>query len=108
MEIGPISNRDNAEQTKRAVPREQAEPQSADAKNDQVEISQEARAKLAELADRQLAEKGRHLSIPDDSGGDDSLIKRIREKIESGYYNQPQVRSDIASRLIDDLDKQTE
>ncbi len=77
---------------------------------DRVEISSDGRARLAELADRGLKTYGTKpeevLTRPDDATGGDQndRITEIRQKIESGFYDRPEIRDQIAKNLTDDLD----
>ena len=76
--------------------------------SDRVEISTDARARLAELADRELKAGGASTEAgptrPNESGSDrQTRIDEIREKIESGFYDRPEVRNQIVDRLTDDL-----
>jgi anti-sigma28 factor (negative regulator of flagellin synthesis) len=75
---------------------------------DRVEISNDARTKLAELADLGLKAYGTHpeerLARPDDpTGTEKDRISEIRQKIESGFYDRPEIRDQIANNLTDDL-----
>lgn len=104
MEIGPVSNQNNPEQgtTRTEVERPQQLPVVD--RTDQVEISLEARKLLADTADQKLKENGRELAPAEESGEDFDRIRAIREKIESGYYDQATVRDSIVDRLMDDLE----
>jgi anti-sigma28 factor (negative regulator of flagellin synthesis) len=74
-------------------------------KSDRADISLEARTRLAEMADQELA---REKTEPQPVGSDElprpERLDQIRERIASGYYNDPNVKSKIVDRLIDDLD----
>jgi len=90
----------------RKTPKETA-PAKQDV-TDRVEISLEARARLAELADRELKERSvgseDRLARPEEpTGGARDRISEIRQKIESGYYDRPEIRDQIIDRLTDDL-----
>ncbi|MEW5797144.1 MAG: hypothetical protein AB1772_12410 [Candidatus Zixiibacteriota bacterium] len=72
---------------------------------DKAEISDEARARLAELADQELARESQEpqpVSLDEHSG--ENRLDIIKKRIASGYYSDPEVRSKIVDRLIDDLD----
>jgi len=105
MEIGPVSNQNSPGQgPKKPETEQQVQPPAID-KSDQVEISLDARKLLAELADQKLKENGRQLDSLAESEEESGRIKAIRDKIESGYYDQPEVRDRIVDRLLDDLDQ---
>ena len=115
MEIGPLSNRrplptpvDNRSEGQPAVKNETE-------LKDTVEISDDARTRLAQLADAALRAARDGSRQPSDQvstkgeGVESTIptqerIERIRERIESGFYDQPDVKGKIADRLIDDLD----
>jgi len=109
MEIGSLSN----ELPMRQPDRPKANPPKTDPARqettDRVEISLDARARLAELADRGLKTYGtnpeEHLARPEGhSDGNTGWISEIRQKIESGFYDRPEIRGKIADSLTDDLD----
>jgi anti-sigma28 factor (negative regulator of flagellin synthesis) len=91
----------------RNTPKETAP--AAQEKTDRVEISLDARARLAELADRELKasqarpeeKQGRTDGIPE---APQTRIEQIRQKIESGFYDRPEIRDQIVRKLTDDLD----
>ena len=125
MEIGPVHNdqpsSDRVETEKikkngglKAVPA-----------GDRVEISNEARMKLATLADRALHKTSGARSQPGlevlqktprqtdaagkaEAGRDDNRTKlaRVRGRIESGFYDRPDVKQKIAERLAAEFEKQ--
>ncbi|MBU0983963.1 MAG: flagellar biosynthesis anti-sigma factor FlgM [candidate division Zixibacteria bacterium] len=106
MEIGPVTKSSpeyHSEETNQK--KGKVEPRHSPAA-DTVQISDDGRARLAEAADRLLAEKGYSVldSQPDGDIDDGDRIGQIRRRIEQGYYERPDVRSEIADRLIDDLD----
>lgn len=77
--------------------------------SDRVEISLDARARLAELADRELRAGGARTETgptpPEASSNErQTRIDEIRAKIESGFYDRPEVRDRLIDRLTDDLD----
>jgi len=60
-----------------------------------VEISEDARARLAEMADARLEAEQQARR---------EKLTMIRERMETGFYDRPEVKEKIADRLIDDLD----
>lgn len=74
-----------SEQKKASAPVEPA------ARTDQVEISEEAR----ELARQAAAER-----VP----VTETRLAEIRDRLESGFYDRPDVRTEIAERLVDSGD----
>lgn len=109
MEIGPLSNEPSQQRRETqsgtglgAVRPPQVSPGTI---VDRAEISGEARARLAELADTELArEKLEPQAVDSDGQPDKERLDLVRERIASGYYDDPEVRSKIVDRLIDDLD----
>jgi anti-sigma28 factor (negative regulator of flagellin synthesis) len=95
MEIGPVSNKQPVQQGGAARPEQPAETPRPKATADCVEISDDARAKLAEAADRQLTA---------DQVARRDKLELVKERIKSGYYDRPEVDQAVADRLIDDLD----
>ncbi len=109
MEIGPLSNRTpgpkpgGAENRRKGQPGET--PDQSRPSPDRIEISFEARARLAELADQELAkEETEPKSVGSVDVPKQQRLEQIRERIASGYYNEPEVKAKIVDRLIDGLD----
>ena len=109
MEIGPLSNRPQAsgpDGQPGVRPETQRSPQAGSRVIvDRAEISGEARARLAEMADAELAREQQEPQPA--ASGDHSREERlelIKNRIASGYYSDPEVRSKLVDRLIDDLD----
>ena len=102
MEIGPVSNNHQVPQQgpKPGVCR----PEEAISEGivDKIEISEDARARLAELADQALQAERSSPEVTQSSRED--RLALIRDRIESGYYNRPEVDEIVADRLIDDLE----
>jgi len=106
MEIGPlhqartIVERQPAQSAPAATP-----PGNAAVSADSVEISGDARERLAVLADQSRAEQASaDQSVQTaDTGLRLDKIRLARARIRSGYYNQPQTKQDIAARLAEDL-----
>jgi hypothetical protein len=107
MEIGPLSNQPAGERPERPDKPKQAGPpsDSAGGIEDRVEISDEARIRLAEMADRELRREalGPQPAATEASDADDKL-DIVRRRIQTGYYDQPDVKKNIADKLIDDMD----
>jgi anti-sigma28 factor (negative regulator of flagellin synthesis) len=109
MEIGPLSNRRAGSRTEGEANRKQeatpTSPGRTPQRTDRVDISLEARTRLAESADRELTrEKTEPQPISSGERPRPERLEQIRERIASGYYNDPGVRSKIVDRMIDDLD----
>jgi len=108
MKIGPVSNGLPMRQSERPkAPPPETAPARPDT-TDRVEISLDARTRLAELADRELkahgARVGENPTSPGDLGGVKDRIAEIRQKIESGFYDRPEIRDRIVNNLTDDLE----
>lgn len=126
MEIGPVHNdQPSSGRLETEKIKKNSELKTAPA-GDCVEISNEARMKLAALADRALHETSGARSQSGletlqknpgqtdatgeaESGRDDSRTKpaRVRDRIESGFYNRPDVKQKIAERLATEFEKQS-
>jgi hypothetical protein len=82
---------------------ENAAPENTDS----VVISDRAREQLARLADRALAEADfSATTATEDAADEDVRIEKImlaKARIQAGYYNQPEVREQLADRLADEL-----
>jgi hypothetical protein len=95
MEIGPLSNQNPIQpRGERESLRPVGETTSPTA-TDRVEISEDARARLAEMADARLEAEQQARR---------EKLAMIRERMETGFYDRPEVKEKIADRLIDDLD----
>jgi hypothetical protein len=121
MKIGTISN-DPKVWTGTQTARSQPAEVSVEEKKDTVEISQEARKKLAELADKVLKEKSADGTDRNDSSREvvektvteekenDNMtltparLAEIRKRISSGFYDRPEIKGEIIDRLTDDID----
>ncbi len=89
---------------------------------DTVEISDDARRKLAELADAVLRARGaeptrqaqvgdvrktegRGMSESRDTDANRAdKIEQARRRIETGFYDRPEVKKEIADRLTDEME----
>ncbi len=95
MKIGPLTNYNSVQQS------EQQKNQSPEIDTrekrvtDQVEISDNARSQLSELADEKLQLE---------NSAKEERMALIRKRIESGFYEKPEVKEKIAERLMGDLD----
>jgi len=113
MKIGPLSNSIVFGLPKGNQATEQAELSKSNPKKDQADISKEARAKVAELADQVLLSKNvkSNPSNTDNLNKKDGLNKEkldiIREKIKTGFYDHPKIKNEIVNKLIDDLNLDT-
>jgi len=107
MEIGPLSNHPSGQQAEEPG---KLAPKSVNSEPgreivDRIDISLDARARLAELADHEL-KKERSAPTPIDPSRlkGAARIDAIRHRIETGFYDRPEVRVRIADNLIDDWD----
>ena len=101
MDIGPIShNKVIANETQRQKGNEQ-QAVEAEVRSDTVEISLEARRKLAALADEQLT----RLSIDEELTGEKSALpeKLIQARQRIGFYDRPEVTEKIAEKLVNEI-----
>lgn len=108
MEIGPLSNGLPMPEPDRPKKTAQETSPARQEISDRVEISTDARARLAELADRELKAGGARTEAGptrsnQNTNDRQTRIDEIREKIESGFYDRPEVRDRIVDRLTDDL-----
>ncbi len=121
MEIGPVHNskpiQPSTSQSSRRKADDPDTPKPSPARTDTVDISEDARRKLAELADRALAEMGgvdsefdghvdRNGTSAASGGKAEQISERldeIRRRIESGYYDRADIKGDIADRLSDEM-----
>ncbi len=87
-------------------------PEPAPTRTDSVVISDDARDRLAVLADearQRLQESGNTEGTTRIDRGPElrqDKIRLARARIRSGYYNQPEVKEAIAERLADELTTQ--
>jgi hypothetical protein len=124
MEIGPINNyQPKPVEAIKGIPqggKTQATAQLADT----VQISLQARLKLAELADQALQEtlktaptmcavyslsdlkkaEADNESSPI-ANGNKTMLEQAQHRIKTGFYNRPEVKEEIAKRLPDELCK---
>lgn len=125
MKIGPLTGKWPLQalyEKTRLLP--EADEKNCDEKKDRVEISQEARKMLAELADRTLKQNsGRKVPAEEstaaepeindaENGGraDKSLtperLAEIRQRIKTGFYEGSEIKNKIIDRLTDDMNKE--
>ena len=106
MEIGPLSTQQAGQRPEK--PEKPESPPLAKTSQkiiDQVEISQEARARLGELADQELRkEQQSPQSVSSERLTGKDRIDAIQQRIKSGYYDNPDVKAKIADKLIDDME----
>ena len=115
MEVGPVQNSQPMQQPlKNSKPQPTVDVTKREI-SDRVEISEDARRMLAEMADRALLEEAATpagaAQVTDEAEVQTSAKDRpndklaeIRRRIESDYYSQPEIMDRIADRLSDDLD----
>lgn len=115
MDIGPVDNRRPDHQPiKKSLESKPSEEFQRSPAIDRAEISLEARQKLSELANsarasESEAQTSRVEGLDGQQRMDDDLKKagsldQIRERIESGYYERPEVRDQIAGSMSDDIE----
>ena len=121
MEMGPLSNKRPVTFTAGGASERPTAAKPTGGARDSLEISDACRRRLAELADAALSlerirsggeEEDRSLSIQDSTISDGACpgegrkarIEEIRRKINTGFYDRPDVRKKIADRIVDDLD----
>lgn len=108
MEIGPLHNHRPPAQADQPVTERKAKATPKAPPGDSVELSSEARRSLAAMADAARANYGLG-AMPQrdeaDIGGDfiTDKLSLARQRIESGYYDQPHIRNEIARRLADEV-----
>jgi hypothetical protein len=126
MEIGPVHNDQPSSGRLETEKIKKNSGLKATSECDRVEISNEARMKLAALADQALNETSGTRNQPGleilqknfgqtdaagklEAGRDDNDTKltRVQDRIESGFYNRPDVKQKIAERLATELEKQS-
>jgi hypothetical protein len=124
MEIGPMNNyQPKPVEAIKGIPqggKTQVTAQPADT----VQISLQARLKLAELADQALQETlkiapppGTVYSLSDlkkaeadnesspIANGNKTMLEQVQHRIKTGFYNRPEVKAEIAEKLADELGK---
>ncbi len=106
MKIGPLENGPigpHLEDQRRQI----GEKPAPEEKNDRIDISSEARAKLAarELDGDSVRQPSvAHAPAGDQaSAADIARLDLVRQRIESGFYNQEDVKLLIADRLTDEM-----
>ena len=120
MKIGPLSQEQKVWAGLQKVnPRPTEE--RLEKKKDTVEISQEARKKLAELADQALREQSDGRAVAEAASQTDDKtvaeeendseriltperLAEIRKRIGSGFYDRPEIKDKIIDKLADDID----
>ena len=113
MDIGPVNNRPLQQQRIGNSPEKKVSEQKPPAK-DKVEISLEARKRLAELADRALAAETDTAKIGTGKINEErpvtteptkaTSLDEVRRRIESGFYDRPEVKDRIAKNLSDEFE----
>jgi len=116
MKIGSLTNSGSVVKGDLEKRRPSVEINSKQAK-DTFEISDEARIKLADLADTELRSNRSEHARSDENipavGGEitektslsGEKIDEIRKKIESGFYDSPEIKGKIVDKIIDDIDE---
>ena len=112
MKIGPVDRWGPPpapeDDSKRNVPvRPEEEGPKTEADRDSVEISSMARVKADQAVPADAAQPPAE-NQEDDAAADESAtrpekIEEARQRMESGYYDKPEVRQEIARRITDDF-----
>jgi hypothetical protein len=107
MKIGTVPPNRPAQTDETTPMRVKKEAQPKKQAVDTIEVSENARKKLAEAADNARttllngAEGSGAKSLNDLSGSE--RITRLRQRVESGYYERPEIKKQIAESLADDI-----
>ena len=113
MKIGPLSNHQPPEPERTPHAADQQIAPTGRRGEDQIDISGEARLRLAEMADdarrhdlHEADASGEEAAAmaSDDATLKDGRLEQIRLKILSGYYATPDVVERIAEKLSDDFE----
>ena len=108
MEIGPLRNYKPPPVADQPVTEQKTKGAEKAQLCDSVELSHDARQKLAEMADAVRVTYGLGEMPPQDEGetGGNLRTDRIflaRQRINQGYYDQPHIRFGIAEKLADEV-----
>ena len=98
MNISEISPVSNSQPVKKTTPKKKSSSEGSTV-TDSVQISPKARSLQSSQAVRKAALSALK-TTPDIR---DDKLKEVRQKIESGFYNQPQVINNIADRILDNI-----
>ncbi len=98
MEIGPVPEKGLVGSVNRDNKSQAVQENSTAPKKDTVDISDEARRKIADLADASL-----HVDRMQTEAGNEKLAQ-VRKRIDSGFYEQPEIKQQIAEGLLDEFD----
>lgn len=85
------------------VPKKRETTKTDRKRGDEVIISEHAREQLARLADEARATVKFDPVIDDGDEVRISKIRQARERLQSGYYDRPEILEEIAGRLADRL-----
>lgn len=108
MKIGPVDNPDRPGGPENKGPRRHDVRPDPERKEDSVDISDSARSLAEQSAAKESHEttsSDRIESLREVSEMDIRLdkVERARRRAESGYYDRPEVRQEIARRITDDF-----
>lgn len=108
MKIGPVDSGDRPPKPDEQGERRHDIRHDEKPKNDIVEISDSARSLSEQPAAREIEESAptdRQESQDEVSEVDSETdrVERARQRTESGYYDRPEVRREIARRIADDF-----
>jgi anti-sigma28 factor (negative regulator of flagellin synthesis) len=101
MEIGSIPEKGLVGPVNRDGKSKPVQENSTAPKKDSVEISEEARRKMADLADAAL-----RVDRMQTEAGSEKLAE-VRKRIDSGFYEQAEIRHQIAEGLLGEFEKKS-
>ena len=122
MEIGPVKNNRPIQPSADEAGKPQKVAEPASRPGDRIEISENARHKLAELADRAVLQQMDSSGTYSRSAGADTRgvdeqstsgpaaerstrLDEVRKRMAAGFYDRPDVVRKIAEKLADDLNE---
>lgn len=106
MEIGPIRNNKTITGETQRQKGNERQVVEAESRTDTVEISLEARRRLAALADEQLTRLSKNENTAGEKPTPSARLARVRDRIDSGFYERPEIAEKIAEKLADELWKE--
>jgi phage terminase Nu1 subunit (DNA packaging protein) len=103
MEIGTLHSNQAAEVAAAREQRKSKKETKQEKHVDSVEISGNARAEIGKLADSLLREVGPDVVTEATKTLSQKRLDQIRQRIATGYYNQPGVLGSISDLLTDEM-----
>jgi anti-sigma28 factor (negative regulator of flagellin synthesis) len=120
MKIGPVGNtgrptgpEDEKQRKNQAVT--DSERQGSEARKDSIEISESGRQKAEQVQSSESITRARSTEETRENSEEvkesntektevrQDKVEQAKERIESGYYNRPEVKKEIARRITDDF-----